>query len=81
MDAALKELMDNAALRGNKYIKGEVTIPDLHAKMAELGVLLLEKAKRLPELEEKKLREELIEVQNKLDDLRKAIFANKMLKK
>jgi hypothetical protein len=78
MDIALQELMSIAARRGNKYIKGEGTFADLQSKMAELGVLLLEKARRLPDLEEAKIREELIEVQNKLDDLRKVIFANKI---
>jgi hypothetical protein len=79
MDTALKQLMDIAAARGSRYVKGEVALSGLHAKMAELGVLLLEKAKRLPELENAKKREELIELQNKIDDLRKSIFANKVL--
>ena len=78
MDTALQELMSIAARRGNKYVKGEATFADLRTKMAELGVLLLEKAHRLPDLEDAKVREELIEVQNKLDDLRKGIFANKI---
>jgi hypothetical protein len=78
MDTALQELMSIAARRGNKYVKGEAMFADLRLKMAELGVLLLEKAHRLPDLEDAKIREELIEVQNKLDDLRKGIFANKI---
>ena len=51
---------------------------DLQSKMAELGVLLLEKARRLPDLDDAKKREELIELQNKLDDLRKSIFTSKI---
>lgn len=78
MDAALKELMSIAARRGNKYVKGETTAVDLQSKLAELGVLLLEKAGRFPDLEDSKVRAELIEVQNKLDDLRKVIFASKI---
>ncbi len=78
MDAALKELMDIAARRGNKYVKGETAVIDLQSKLAELGVLLLEKAGRFPALDDAKAREELIEIQNKLDDLRKVIFASKM---
>jgi len=78
MDNALKELMDLAARRGNKYVKGDATMPQLITKMAELGVLLLDKAKKLQDVEDAGIREELIEVQNKLDDLRKAIFANKI---
>ena len=78
MDTELKQLMDIAAKRGSRYIKGEATMDDLQSKMAELGVLLLEKARRLPDLDDAKKREELIELQNKLDDLRKAIFTSKI---
>jgi hypothetical protein len=78
MDTALRQLMDVAARRGSRYVKGEVTISGLQAKMAELGVLLLEKARRFPDLENAGKREELIELQNKLDDLRKWIFASKI---
>jgi hypothetical protein len=79
MDAALKQLMELAATRGSRYIKGEVAISDLQTKMAELGVLLLEKARRLPDLEDARRKEELIDLQNKMDDLRKSIFTKKIL--
>ena len=79
MDTALKQLMEIAATRGSRYVKGEVAVSDLQAKMAELGVLLLEKAKRLPDLGNARKKEELIDLQNKMDDLRKSIFANKIL--
>lgn len=78
MDSALRDLMKAAAARGNKYVKGEATMAELPKKIAELGVLLLEKSKRFPDLDNGSLREELIEIQNKLDDLRKSIFANKI---
>ncbi len=78
MDQALKQLMEIAVARGNRYIKGEVAVSGLHSKMAELGVLLLEKAKRLPDMEDSKKKEELIDLQHKIDDLRKSIFENKM---
>ena len=78
MDKTLQELMSIAAKRGNKYVKGEANFDGLQSKMAELGVLLLEKAKRLPDLDDAGTKAELIEVQNKLDDLRKAIFTNKV---
>ena len=78
MDTALKQLMEIAANRGSRYIKGEVAISGLHTKMAELGVLLLEKAKRLPDLESARKKEELIDLQHKMDDLRKAIFTHKI---
>ena len=78
MDAALQELIEQAARRGNRYIRGEATAAGLPGKVAELGVYLLEEAKRLSTLDEAKVREELIEIQNKLDDLRKTIFINKI---
>ena len=79
-DAELNQLMDIAARRGSRYIKGEVTMAGLESKMAELGVLLLEKARRFPDLDDGRKREELIELQNKLDDLRKYIFTSKIKK-
>lgn len=78
MDNTLKKIIGTALERGNKYVKGEVTLSELPEKIAELGVLLLEKAGKLPQLKGEKLREELIELQNKVDDLRKSIFANKI---
>lgn len=78
MDNTLKKIIGTALERGNKYVKGEVTLSELPEKIAELGVLLLEKAGKLPGLKGEKLREELIEIQNKVDDLRKSIFANKI---
>ncbi len=78
MDNTLKKIIGTALERGNKYVKGEVTLSELPEKIAELGVLLLEKAGKLPDLKGEKLREELIELQNKVDDLRKSIFANKI---
>jgi len=78
MEKALKKLIDIALDRGNRYVKGEVTLGELPEKIAELGVLLLEKAGKLPGLKGEKLREELIELQNKVDDLRKSVFANKI---
>lgn len=77
MDIALKELIDFAIKRGNKYIKGEVTLTELPEKTAELGVFLLEEAQRISDLEGEKLREELIEIQKKIDDLRLTIFNSK----
>lgn len=78
MDSELQTLMELATRRGNKYLKGDSAFADTSAKMAELGVLLLEVAHRFPDLNEQRGKEELIEVQQKLDDLRKAIFRNKL---
>jgi len=78
MDSELQTLMDLATRRGNKYLKGDTTLSDINSKMAELGVMLLEVARRFPDLDEQRNKEELIEVQQKLDDLRKAIFTNKI---
>ena len=78
MDNELKDIIDAAAARGNKYVKGESRLEELPQKIAELGVLLLEKSRRIPELDNSSLRNELIEIQNKLDDLRKCVFAGKI---
>ena len=78
MDSELQTLMDLATRRGNKYLKGDTTLSDINSKMAELGVMLLEVARRFPSLDDQRSKEELIEVQQKLDDLRKAIFTNKI---
>ncbi len=80
MDTALRQLMELAAARGSRYFKGEAAIPDLQVRMAELGVLLLEKAKRLPDLENERKKEELIDLQNRMDDLRKSIFTEKIVR-
>jgi len=78
MDSTLIDLMNAAAARGSKYVKGEATMAELPGKIAELGVLLLEKSNRFSRIDNGSMREELIEIQNKLDDLRKSIFANKI---
>jgi hypothetical protein len=78
MDSELHTLMELATRRGNKYLKGDTTLSDIDAKMAELGVMLLEVAGRFPGLNDQRGKEELIDVQQKLDDLRKAIFTNKI---
>ena len=80
MDRKLQEIVDIASNRGNKYVKGEATIEQLPEKIAELGVLLLEKAKVIQGLgsREERLKEELFEIQNKIDDLRKSVFSIKL---
>lgn len=80
MDEQLKELISLAIIRGSKYTKGETTISQLPEKMAELGVLLLSKSPKIPEFKGDKFRKELNEIQQKIDDLRKAIFSNKLKK-
>lgn len=78
MDNKLKEIMEMAAGRGSRYIKGETALEELPSKIAELGVFLLEKSKKMSERDDGKIKEDLIEVQNKLDDLRKALFSSKI---
>ncbi len=78
MDSTLKELIEIAIRRGSRYLKGETKPGELPDKMAELGVLLLEKAHKLTELRGEPLKKELIEIQNKIDDMRKAIFSSKI---
>lgn len=77
MDRELKEIVEKAKKRGSRYVKGEATPHELPQKIAELGVLFLEKSHKLDSLSDKKFREELIEIQNKIDDLRKSIFKGK----
>ncbi len=81
MDKPLENLRELAVSRGNNYIKGPSTIQELPDKLAELGVLLLEKSKSIETVHGETLKLELIEIQNKVDDLRKALFANKLLAK
>jgi hypothetical protein len=81
MDNALQQLIELASLRGNNYVKGNSTLGELPVKLAELGVLLLEKSKSIEHCRDEKLREELIELQNKIDDMRKTLFSNKLLVK
>jgi len=78
MDNALRELMQKASARGSNYVKGDATLEELPGKMAELGVLLLEKTNSLPALRDEKLKEELSDIQNKLDDMRKLLFMIKI---
>ncbi len=77
MDKELNEIVDKAVKRGNRYVKGEATLHELSEKIAELGVLFLEKSHKLDSLTDERFREELIEIQNKIDDLRKSIFNGK----
>jgi hypothetical protein len=79
MDESIQQLIELASLRGNNYVKGASTLDELPTKLAELGVLLLEKAKIFQQSDNSKLKEELIELQNKIDDMRKTLFANKLL--
>jgi len=78
MDEQLKNLISLANARGSQYMKGNTTIKEIPDKMAELGVYLLSKINRVKELNGDRLRVELNEIQQKVDDLRKAIFANKL---
>jgi len=79
MDEPLQQLIELASLRGNNYVKGASTLDELPGKLAELGVLLLEKSKIIENAGNNRLKEELIELQNKVDDMRKTLFANKLL--
>lgn len=77
MDIQLQEIIDKAIKRGNRYVKGQTTLHGLHVDIAELGVLFLEKSHKLASSRDERFREELIEIQNKIDDLRKSIFNSK----
>jgi hypothetical protein len=77
MDNQLQEIIEKAIKRGNRYVKGQTTPYELPEKIAELGVLFLEKSHKLAAAGDERFREELIEIQNKIDDLRKSIFNSK----
>ncbi|MBI5073639.1 MAG: hypothetical protein HZB62_00470 [Nitrospirae bacterium] len=79
MDETLQQLIELAASRGNNYVKGVSTLDELPGKLAELGVLLLEKSKVIENSGNSRLKEEVIELQNKIDDMRKTLFASKLL--
>ena len=79
MDQSLEKIVGLAVARGNKYLKGPATLQDLPSKLAELGILLLEKSQAVQTVQDDALKQELIEIQNKVDDLRKTLFANKLL--
>ena len=78
MDESLQELIELASLRGSNYVKGASTLDELPGKLAELGVLLLEKAKIIQNSDSNRFKEELIELQIKIDDMRKTLFVNKL---
>jgi len=78
MDENLQKLIELASLRGSNYVKGASTLEELPGKLAELGVLLLEKAKIIQNSDSNRLKEEFIELQIKIDDMRKTLFANKL---
>ncbi len=80
MDERLKELISLATVRGSKYLKGETSISELPEKVGELGVFLLSRVTKITELNGDRLREELNEIQQKIDDMRKVIFSNKLKK-
>ena len=74
MDDLLKQAMGIAAERGSRYLKGDVSPEELHGKVAELGVFLLSEARMLQGIKGERLREEINNIQNKIDDLRKTLF-------
>jgi hypothetical protein len=81
MDEQLERLIDLASSRGSTYVKGTATIEQLPEKLAEMGVFLLEKSTTIRKARDEGLRQELIEIQNKVDDMRRTLFANKLLLK
>lgn len=80
IDDSLKQAIEIAIGRGSKYVKGQTAIDELPEKVAELGIYLLSRAKILNGLKGARLKEELNEIQSKIDDLRKDIFYSKAKK-
>lgn len=77
MDTVLKQLVDLASGRGSRYVKGEVSVEELPHKVAELGAYLLSRVNNLSNHKGERLREEINDIQNKIDDMRKVLFASK----
>lgn len=76
-EKTIKHAVEIASARGNRYVKGDVSIDDLPSKVAELGIYMLEKSKQLGELRSDGLRDELTDMQGKVDDMRRTLFAIK----
>lgn len=81
MDEPLQKLIELASLRGSNFVKGASTLDELPGKLGELGVFLLEKTNVFQHSDKLKLKEELVELQHKIDDMRKTLFACKLLLK
>ena len=81
MDKALEQLIELASARGNHYVKGPSALQDVPAKLAELGVFLLAKSQAVQTTRDEALKHEPIEIQNRVDDLRKTLFASKLIVK
>ncbi len=78
MEESLKDLVDKAILRGHRYLKGGTSPAELPDKIAELGVFLLERARMIETADTETRKAEIIDIQNKIDDLRKVLFATKL---
>ena len=78
MDKELQDIIALASQRGHGYVKGEITGTEFPEKLAELGVFLLEKAKAIQNGNGEAIRDEIIDLQNKIDDMRKLLFSKKI---
>ena len=76
-EKTIEHAVEIAVVRGNRYIKGDVSIQDLPSKVAEFGMYMLAKSKQLGELRSESLRDELTDMQGKVDDMRRTLFTIK----
>ena len=79
MDEHLKKLIELATLRGSNYIKSASSLEELPDKLAELGVFLLERSGSIQRNGNTISKDEIVELQHKIDDMRKTLFTNKLL--
>ncbi|MDA8172646.1 MAG: hypothetical protein M0Z48_12555 [Nitrospiraceae bacterium] len=80
MDRLLDGLMEFASARGSHYVKGDVALWEIRRKTAEFGVLLLQFARQMTELDDEDLKSKLMEMQPYVDDFRKVVFCLKFKK-
>ena len=77
MDDDLQKLVDIASEHSGSYIKGKTGIHGLAEHTAELGAYLLAACRRIDTCPPERVKEELNDIQFKVDDFRKAIFVIK----
>lgn len=80
MDKLMEDILGLAAQRDSIYVKGETSDDELPRKTAELGIYLLQSAKKLAGLKGRRLNDELSEIQKYVDDFRKVVFLKKAAK-
>ena len=74
MDKDLQKIENLLAKRRSTYRKGAVPLEKIPPKTVQLGIYLIASSKRIAALKGKKLKTKLEEMQDKIDDFRKALY-------